>query len=476
MWSVTRMRALVYNPTYNAERDPTSLRTTKLMSYLDLRGWQCDVVASPVFDLADGAIQRELTQLHTKVPHLQVFVTHPGFIGSLRYRLHRDAPSEKLGAGNPLEIGGCRSFRQRIYRIMRHWHGRYSQLFARIGDPDWIAPAVLQGARLLRAHDYQVVFASASSCFGSHIAAAIVSTIGRIPLVVDYVDPWGPELPDRPKRLDRISEAFVLRRARRAIVTNGRARDVLLVHHPFLSPARVAVITQGYQQWSGPQQPPTNNGGSFAIGYTGTVYPGVQSASQFFEALRAANSRGVTVRFVRAGPPFSSQENNRIEGLGACSFIEDRGHLPNEGALALQREASVLLVIGTRSRHQIPGKVIEYIGARRPVLCLSTGEGDLAAEFVKEHGLGIVVPNDAQSILEALMRLHRLWRMGKLETIYRPKDVERFSWQCLAGRLEEIFREAMAGDLPASGVPARPGDGRGPDGRPEATRLGVPGR
>jgi glycosyltransferase involved in cell wall biosynthesis len=125
--------------------------------------------------------------------------------------------------------------------------------------------------------------------------------------------------------------------------------------------------------------------------------------------------------------------------MGLDSVIEELGRLPHDASLALQRKATMLLVIGTRSRLRIPGKVIEYIGAGRPILCLSHGPGDLAAEFVKQHGLGIVVPNQTESIVRALLKLNALWQNGRLEAIYHPRNVEAFSWRSLARDLEEIF-------------------------------------
>jgi hypothetical protein len=467
------MRGLLYAPCYTVDRDAQSLRITQFADVLSSRGWQFDVVTTPAFFLHDETLRAKLRNIQGQFPHLRVFQTHPALVATLRDRLYplgrlygpvvrsqrADQATARLG--------------EKLYRgLLRELYGRYHSVFARIGDPDWIVPGVFQGLRLLSMRRYHLVFASASWYFASHIAAAIVSALRGLPLVLDYGDPWGPEPPARPKWTDRVSEALVLRGANKAIVTNSRARDSLLTHQPFLAPSRVAVISQGYRAGPRPHERAARDQDWLTIGYTGAVYSEVQSSSEFFQALRVVNSRGISVRLVRAGPDLSSEEKRWIDRLGVSAFVQDRGHLFHEDALALQRESTVLLVIGTRSRHQIPGKTIEYIGAGRPIFCLSTGEGDLAAEFVKEHGLGVVAPNDAESIVDALSGLHRLWHTGKLETIYRPKDVERFSWQHLGGRLDGIFRGAIAEDQRQPRIAAQREDDQGPDMKSDSQLVG----
>lgn len=432
------MRVLLYNPGYTVDKDGQSLRITKLSSALAPR-WQFDIVTTPVFFPHHRSLWTDPSQVHYEFPHLRVFLTNPGAIATLRARLHhrgrlRGPVAAAEGANEQGNL--CRPSFARD--VLRGVNNRYSQIFGRIGDPDWVLPAVLQGLRLLSSRSYQFIFSSASSYFITHVAASIVGSLGRLPVVVDYGDPWSPGPPARPRLFDRALEASVLRRAGRVIVTHRRAREALLSHHRFLRPDRVVVIPQGYDD-SVKHEAPAREGGSFTIVYTGNLYAGVQSSLEFLKALRAASGQGVNVKFLWAGSAPPTEEVEQIRRMGLGSIVQNLGWLPHADALALQRQATMLLVIGTRSRYQIPGKTIEYIGARRPVLCLSEGSNDLAAELVTEHGLGVVVPNRAESILEVLTELHGLWRNGQLNTVYHPRNVGPFSWQALAGALEDIF-------------------------------------
>lgn len=431
------MRVLLYIPNYTVDRDAHSLRITRFTDILGSRGWQFDIITTRTFFPRDEALRERLNDLHSASPHLRVFLTHSGVGAALRGRL-------LYASVVPYEVGNehGRGRAPKIYRrFLRPLYGAYHYLFGRIGDPDWIVPGALQGLRMLSKRRYQLVFASACFYFASHIAAAIVGRLHDLPLVLDYGDPWGPEPPVQPRWFDRFSEASVVRRARKVIVTNGAARDLLLMHHPFLRPERVAIIPQGYREWLAEDEPHVKDQGSFTIVYTGSVGWGLRSPIEFLKAVQAARHLGIHMKFLWAGVKMPPDEAQRIQDLGLSSVLQDLGHLSHEDALAVQRKATLLLVIGNRSRAQIPGKVIEYIGASRPILCLAEGPGDLAADFVREHGLGIVVANRAEHILVALRELHDLWREGRLETIYRRTNVEEFSWEREASQLERIFLE-----------------------------------
>lgn len=430
------MRVLLYIPCYTVDKDAQSLRITQFTNVLGSRGWRFDIVTTPTFLFHDQTFRVMLQHVHHTYPHLRVFLTHPALIATLRNRLLYKSGIPAAVSQRGQVIG------PKFYRhLVRQLYGGYYYMFAQIGDPDWIVSGVLQGLRLLSSGSYQLVFASASWYFASHIAAAIVSGVRALPLVLDYGDPWCPEPPDRPRWLDKVSEAAVLRRARKIIVTHGRARDLLLGHYPFLRPGHIAVITQGYREWSDEERLRISDDGRFTIVYTGSLWSRLRSSIEFLKAVRAARCEGIDVKFLRAGAKMPPEEVEQIELLGLGSVIQDLGHLSHEDALAVQRKATLLLVIGNRSRAQIPGKVIEYIGASRPILCLAEGPGDLAADFVREHGLGIVVANRAESILVALRKLHDLWRKGHLETIYQRTNVGGFSWEFVAGHLENIFVE-----------------------------------
>jgi glycosyltransferase involved in cell wall biosynthesis len=116
------------------------------------------------------------------------------------------------------------------------------------------------------------------------------------------------------------------------------------------------------------------------------------------------------------------------------------GHLPRAEALALQREADALLLVTSgRRRHEVTGKVFEYLGAGRPIVALA-GD-DEAARVVRDARAGVVVaPGDR----EGAKRVLRLLARDELQ----PPEGEalgRYAYPAVAERMARLVEEAIAG-------------------------------
>ena len=86
------------------------------------------------------------------------------------------------------------------------------------------------------------------------------------------------------------------------------------------------------------------------------------------------------------------------------------GYIPHESVFELYQEASLLLLFARPSPHmqgQIPGKLFEYLGSRKPILYMGDPKGE-AAELIQKQEAGLCVEqNNEATITEALKKLHR---------------------------------------------------------------------
>jgi hypothetical protein len=148
--------------------------------------------------------------------------------------------------------------------------------------------------------------------------------------------------------------------------------------------------------------PAARDPGVLEIAYMGGIYPGRRDPSPLFEAIsRLGEARqAVRVRFHGTDP---AHVRPLAERTGVGSQVEVLPPVPFRQAIALQREADVLLLLrwaDESERGVVPGKLFEYIGARRPILCLGL-EGGSVAEIIREREAGLV-SNDAAVIAEKL--------------------------------------------------------------------------
>jgi hypothetical protein len=100
----------------------------------------------------------------------------------------------------------------------------------------------------------------------------------------------------------------------------------------------------------------------------------------------------------------------------------------------------LLLLIGNTTSLQLPLKVFEYIGARRPILCVRNGEQDLAANLLGPLSRGIVVASDAGAIARGIRQAYDLWAKGELENTFSLEDRDEFTWARSGTLLNAMLR------------------------------------
>jgi len=97
----------------------------------------------------------------------------------------------------------------------------------------------------------------------------------------------------------------------------------------------------------------------------------------------------------------------------------------------------VLLAIQPGTSVQVPRKVYDYLGARRPILAL-TPEG-ATADLVRRSGIGLVVPpDDVGAIQSALAAVYQGWRAGQ-QPQPNPEVVQHCTVPALTRRLAAAF-------------------------------------
>ena len=124
------------------------------------------------------------------------------------------------------------------------------------------------------------------------------------------------------------------------------------------------------------------------IRYTGSMYQGFRDPSALFAAIGLL---GETLR-ERVRVEFFGDAGDEVLGLAEHHRVRDRvivrTAVPYRCALKLQMEADILLLLqwsDKRDEGNIPGKIFEYLCARRPILFIGYEHG-IAARLIRERG------------------------------------------------------------------------------------------
>ena len=271
---------------------------------------------------------------------------------------------------------------------------------------------VLLAWRAFRRERPHVILASGPP-FHVFVAGHYLARLFGRPLVLDYRDEW-TQCPFDFVRRGNADAAWERRclRAAAAVVFTTRSQ---MEHHrrafPATPPDRCHVIPNGWSAVARPGTAPSETppGERSTLSFVGALGDHTVP-DRFLDTLgRAIEARPVLrstlrVRFVGYR---STRAAAALDGFPFAEMLETVDEVPKPEADRLMRESTALLLLNDpRFERYLPGKLYEYLAARRPVLVF--GEGGEAGRLVKELGGGVVVPaDDGPALAEALERLGR---------------------------------------------------------------------
>lgn len=293
-------------------------------------------------------------------------------------------------------------------------------LLTRVLVPDmqvatWVPYATSAARRLMRERSYDCLITT-SAYESTHLIGLLLG--GRRPAwIADFRDgwtfhPWRDPFPTAPQRkLDvRLERAVVTRAERTITVERPVAEDlrerlgVDAGHAPNGWDPDLA-LEAAEAQASAPEL----DASLLTLVHTGKLTGGWgRHPGALFQAMRRLRDEdaqlAARLQLVLAGR-LDQEEQSLIAQADLGQMVRHVGMLTRAQAMALQRSASVLLLITSPTLvWELPGKVFEYFGAGRPILALA--KDNEAAHVVEETGTGwTVAPDDIDAIAAVLRRL-----------------------------------------------------------------------
>jgi glycosyltransferase involved in cell wall biosynthesis len=282
----------------------------------------------------------------------------------------------------------------------------------------WLPFAYFRAGKLHRKNPFDAVLSSAPP-YTSHLVAARIARIFRIPLLIDYRDDWiGNPRHAYPTRLHRRlavrQERRVLRSA--AIVTtinNAIAENILSRAEGLLKASSVRTIPHGYDSdlvRAVDEHRKEPGAQTVVFLYTGVFYD-AQKPDTFLRALsqlfddRPELRDSVRARFVGLLPSYALaliRELKLEQNVEVCGYRDHR-----ETVLEIAKADVLWMTIGNSPGAEgiSTGKLYEYFGSRKPILAL-VPDGVAANDVHSYRGGTVVDPDDidgARSAIESIV-------------------------------------------------------------------------
>jgi len=311
-------------------------------------------------------------------------------------------------------------------------------------EKGWKPFAAKAGDELLQNEDIDAMISS-SSPVTCHLIARELKERHKIPWVADFRDLWTQ---NHNYPFSRLRKMFEKKLELKTLST----ADALVTVSPLLTEKlkmlhkgkRGYTITNGFDPEK-MSDGKTNLTSKFTITYAGQIYT-KQDPSKLLVALKdlisekAIDPKDVDVRFY--GPENESL-TNRIEEYGLSTIVRQCGVVPRDISFEKQKESQLLLLLkweDPKERGVIPGKIFEYLAARRPILATG-GTDDVIKELLNETNGGI----DAQTVEDikgALRKLYAEYKLkGKIISQENTEKIKKYSYREMAKKFVEVINE-----------------------------------
>lgn len=389
-----------------------ALRTGKLAKFLHENGYDVRVLSAR--DLPFEATLPEQFP-DDRVERTKYYDSNgfPILVQKIRLRLRFTDPADSDTHNNPqqtsefktnIQAETIRSTPPYMARLLRKIRHTYQLLF---NFPDqqigWLVPGILAGRRLLKQWQPDVIFATAPPMTTLFIARHLAKKFG-VPWVAEFRDRWSEDPYDekspRQIRFQRRVEDWLLK----------DARGLVTVSEPWAQSYRerfnfpVTNVMNGYDPDEFPEDYDrgTTDPDTLTIIYTGILYSDRRDPSPLFAALHLMGDKANAIRVKFYGTDRAAlsamAERHHVSHLIA---IHDR--VAYDQSIRLQMQADILLLMqwnDPKEQGNIPGKLFEYIGSRRPVLALGLADG-VPAKVLEERNAGVLA-NDPEVIAQHL--------------------------------------------------------------------------
>lgn len=384
---------------------PGVQRWLKFVKYLPEFGVEPIVYIpeNPNYPITDASLEKE-------VPENVKIYSHPikepyGFARLLSAKKTKRISSGIIQAKN-------QSFLEKLMLWVR------GNFFIPDARKNWVEPSVKLLSEIIQQEAIKTVVTTGPP-HSVHLIGKRLKEIHRLKWVADFRDPWTSigyhkklKLTKASQRKHKQMESAVLNTADSVVVTSETTRK----EFQQLTSKPIAVITNGYDI---DMAATSELDAKFTISHIGSLLTG-RNPSNLWTALSELVSENKAFHDafeLRLVGVVSEDVLDTIHGHGLHNHLKLVDYLSHEGAVTYQRRSQVLLLVEINSMDTvgiIPGKVFEYMAAKRPILGIGPKHWEVA-NILLETKSGSVFSYEARSALKTkILEWFNAYQNGQL--------------------------------------------------------------
>lgn len=320
-----------------------------------------------------------------------------------------------------------------------------------IPDPRcmWTGPSVRFLKKYLREHPVDLII-STGPPHSMHLIARRLSRSTGLPWIADFRDPWTRmfyfkhlHLGRRARRRHEILEKKVLDDASAVVAVSPLVKE----EFETMTSTRVELVTNGYDENDFMTAVPEPDG-FFNITHTG-LFASDGNPEMLWEALSekcAEDPAFAETMRIRLAGKTDMEIIEAIRKAGLERNLTDLGYQAHMDAVREQKSAS-LLILPLRKEPEykatLPGKLFEYLAARRPVLGIGQTDGAMARILSQTKAGFVFAWEDKVSIRKYIDICWDRFRQGTLEA--ETTGIEQYSRRELTGKMAALM-DSLSGE------------------------------
>jgi len=314
-------------------------------------------------------------------------------------------------------------------------------LFIPDARKNWVKPSVRFLTAILEKEKIDTVVTTGPP-HSVHLIGHQLKNKNNIKWLADFRDPWTSigyhkklKLTPKSERKHKVLEHLVLTSADQIIVTSSTTKK----EFEGITSKPISIITNGYDSDYKGDNPLTKD---FTISHIGSLLSGRNPKVLW----------GVLAQLVQENETFKQSFKLRLAGIvsedvlqsiyssGLKEHIELVGYLSHGQAIKLQQESQVLLLVEIDSEETVgilPGKLYEYISARRPILAIGPNNWD-AVQIIEGTRSGTTFDYQSEIALkDVILKWFAAYTEGKLNI--PSEGVEKYSRRELTQELSKLI-------------------------------------
>jgi len=353
---------------------------------------------------------------------------------------YKKVSAEKTAPSGNLTAEKYATFPQKVFRFIR---GNFFLPDPRRG---WNKYACRRACELIEKENIQYIITTSPPHSTQLIGLKLKKKFPALTWLADFRDPWTDVFyykmlyPTRlANKINKNYERKVLETADKVIVTHETTKNVFFSKSEKISPEKITVITNGFDEddFSNVKNRDLQR---FTVTYIGILTNADDLKSLLSAFSKIKNKENCLLRFVGQSGTVIASEIAKY-GLEKCTEIVPQ--VKHSDAVQLMADSSVLLLLTpneSEASSVLPGKLFEYLAARRPILCITSPNSDIRRIITENRAGQSFDYQEETEMLQFLEKQKADWEINKISQLTDTAYL-KYSRKNLTADLIKLFED-----------------------------------